>query len=38
MTTEFKPRLFERDEEIRAIGEGLLACALPRALLAPKSA
>ena len=24
MTTEYKPRLFARDEEIRAIGEGLL--------------
>ncbi|SBV31212.1 conserved protein of unknown function [uncultured Sphingopyxis sp.] len=31
MTTEYKPRLFARDEEIRAIGEGLLARALPRA-------
>ena len=31
MTIEYKPRLFERDEDIRAIGEGLLACALPRA-------
>ena len=31
MTTEFYPRLFERDSDIRAIGEGLLACALPRA-------
>lgn len=31
MTTEYRPRLFERDSEIRAIGEGLLACALPRA-------
>ena len=30
MTTEFSPRLFERDSEIRALGEGLLACALPR--------
>lgn len=30
MTTDFAPRLFERDTEIRAIGEGLLACALPR--------
>ena len=30
MTTEFTARLFERDIEIRAIGEGLLACALPR--------
>ena len=31
MTTEYAPRLFERDCEIRAIGEGLLACTLPRA-------
>ncbi len=30
MTTEFNPRLFERDDEIRALGTGLLACALPR--------
>lgn len=30
MTTEYKPRLFARDDEIRALGEGLLACALPR--------
>lgn len=30
MTTEFSPRLFERDSDIRAIGEGLLACTLPR--------
>ena len=30
MTTEFSPRLFERDSDIRAIGTGLLACALPR--------
>ncbi len=30
MTTEYKPRLFERDSDIRALGEGLLACALPR--------
>lgn len=30
MTTEFIPRLFERGDEIRAIGAGLLACALPR--------
>ena len=30
MTTEYSPRLFERDEEISAIGVGLLACALPR--------
>jgi hypothetical protein len=30
MTTEYKPRLFARDDEIRVLGEGLLACALPR--------
>ena len=30
MTTEYKPRLFARDSDIRALGEGLLACALPR--------
>ena len=30
MTTEYSPRLFERDSDIRALGEGLLACALPR--------
>ena len=30
MTTDHKPRLFERDEDIRALGNGLLACALPR--------
>lgn len=30
MNTEFSPRLFERDTDIRALGEGLLACALPR--------
>ena len=30
MTTEFTPRLFERDEDIRAIGTGLLARTLPR--------
>lgn len=30
MTTEHKPRLFERDADIRAIGEGLLARTLPR--------
>lgn len=30
MTTDHKPRLFERDEDISALGEGLLACALPR--------
>ncbi len=30
MTTEYCPRLFVRDDEIRTIGEGLLACALPR--------
>ena len=31
MTTEYSPRLFERDSDIRTIGEGLLACTLPRA-------
>ena len=31
MTNEYKPRLFARDTDIRAIGEGLLACTLPRA-------
>ena len=31
MTTDYSPRLFERDTDIRAIGEGLLACTLPRA-------
>lgn len=30
MTTEYTPRLFERDDEIRAIGERLLSCTLPR--------
>ena len=30
MTTEYSPRPFARDDEIRALGEGLLACALPR--------
>ncbi|WP_077145447.1 hypothetical protein [Sphingopyxis sp. KK2] len=30
MTTDYKPRLFERDEDIRAIGTGLLARTLPR--------
>lgn len=30
MTTEFSPRLFERDSDVHAIGEGLLACVLPR--------
>lgn len=30
MTTDFSPRLFERDSEIRAIGTGLLARTLPR--------
>ena len=30
MTTDYKPRLFERDSDIRAIGEGLLARTLPR--------
>jgi hypothetical protein len=31
MTTDLPPRLFERDEDIRAIGDSLLACTLPRA-------
>ncbi|WP_338426716.1 hypothetical protein [Sphingopyxis kveilinensis] len=31
MTTDYKPRLFERDSDIHALGEGLLACTLPRA-------
>ena len=31
MTTEYSPRLFERDSDIRTIGEELLACTLPRA-------
>lgn len=30
MTTDYSPRLFERDSDIRAIGEGLLARTLPR--------
>ena len=30
MTTEYSPRLFARDSDIRALGEGLRACALPR--------
>ncbi|APZ99383.1 hypothetical protein BWQ93_13485 [Sphingopyxis sp. QXT-31] len=30
MTTDFSPRLIERDSDIRAIGEGLLARTLPR--------
>ena len=30
MTTEYSPRLFERDSDIRALGTGLLACTLPR--------
>ena len=30
MITEFKPRLFVRDEDIRAFGNGLLARTLPR--------
>lgn len=30
MTTDYSPRLFECDEEIRAIGAGLLALTLPR--------
>ena len=29
--TEYRPRLFKSDAEIEHIGEGLLACALPRA-------
>ena len=31
MTTEYSPRPFERASDICAIGEGLLACTLPRA-------
>ena len=30
MTTEYPPRPFGRDADVRAIGEGLLACTLPR--------
>ena len=30
MTTDYSPRLFEGDEDIRAIGTGLLARTLPR--------
>lgn len=30
MTTEYEPRLFAGDHEIRALGEGLLARTLPR--------
>ena len=30
MTTDYSPRLFERDEDIRALGDGLLACTLQR--------
>ena len=30
MTTEYSPRPFGRDADVRAIGEGLLACTLPR--------
>lgn len=30
MTTEYTPRLFARDDDVRAIGEGLLARTLPR--------
>ena len=30
MTTDYSPRLFERDEDVSAIGTGLLACTLPR--------
>ncbi|MGQ3100992.1 MAG: hypothetical protein ACT6Q5_12720 [Sphingopyxis solisilvae] len=29
MTTDYKPRLFRRDSDIRMLGEGLLACTLP---------
>src|SRR5678815_5683965 len=29
--TEYRPRLFKSDAEIEHIGEGLLACTLPRA-------
>ncbi|WP_052071932.1 hypothetical protein [Sphingopyxis sp. MWB1] len=31
MTADYSPRLFTRDSDIRALGEGLLACSLPRA-------
>ena len=31
MTTDCNPRLLVRDSDIRAIGDGLLACTLPRA-------
>lgn len=30
MTIEYEPRLFACDDDIRALGTGLLACALPR--------
>ena len=30
MTIKYEPRLFAGDHDIRAIGEGLLRCALPR--------
>lgn len=30
MTTNYSPRLFERDTDVRALGESLLACTLPR--------
>lgn len=30
MTTDYSPRPFARDADIRALGEGLLACALAR--------
>jgi len=30
MITEYSPRLFERDSDVRALGTGLLACTLPR--------
>ena len=38
MTTEYSPRLFERDEDISAIGAGLLACTLPREAWTDKAA
>jgi hypothetical protein len=30
MTRPYSPRLFARDTDIRLLGEGLLACTLPR--------
>lgn len=30
MTSDYTPRLFTGDDDIRALGEGLLACTLPR--------